>query len=595
MKVTRWTVAQCVAAAMVLVVALAAWRLTVAAGRSLSRTAHWEAVAGGVQADIAVGHVWLEEYLAGDRTIDVNRDILGNFDSARARTRALRDGGPSPGGERVAAVDDPRLRGEVAAVSRRLDDLRALTVQRLARRTVAGSPADQRYDVRFRAALAQAERLPPRIRELSTSQEDRLKLIETGAILVLGASLLLAAAVIRGARRDAERFAREREAVLEAAGEGILAVDADGRIRFANATAAVLLRWPSGELTGRPVADLRPADAPATASDWLEFGANGGAGELLRRDGTRFPIEYTATPAEASGGRTAVVVTFRDVTARHRRERERDAELAELRAMRATLVPAELPQRDDLRFATCFVPAMSGVAGDFYLVAAGPGDTTVVVVGDVSGKGVAAAQCAAFVRTSLATFAPYTHSPSKLLELANRALLERGHDFEMLVTAACAVVDPAAQTVTWSLAGHPPPHRLDGGAPVAVKTGLPLGLEPETGAHEALGPLLPGDGFVVFTDGLYEARAGRGGAGEPGSEHFGLARIGDIVAGLPGAQPVDVVRALRAAVEAFTDGALSDDLCIVAFRSQATRAPTVARRLPIRPGRADREASAPGD
>ena len=95
-KVTRWTVAQCVAAAMVLVVALAAWRLTVAAGRSLSRTAHWEAVAGGVQADIAVGHVWLEEYLAGDRTIDVNRDILGNFDSARARTPGAAGWRPEP-------------------------------------------------------------------------------------------------------------------------------------------------------------------------------------------------------------------------------------------------------------------------------------------------------------------------------------------------------------------------------------------------------------------------------------------------------------------------------------------------------------------
>jgi PAS domain S-box-containing protein len=565
-KVTRWTVAQCLAAAMVLVVALAAWRLTVAAGRSLSRTAHWEAVAGGVQADIAVGHVWLEEYLAGDRTIVVNRDILGNFDNARARCRALRDGGPSPGGERVAAVDDPRLRGEVVAVSRRIDDLRALTVQRLAGRTVAGTPADQRYDARFRAALAQAERLPPRMRELSASQEDRLKLIETAAILVLGATLLLAAAVIRGARRRAERFAREREAVLESAGEGILAVDADGRIRFANATAAVLLGWPSRELTGRPISDLRPANA----ADWLGLGAEGGTGELLRRDGTRFPIEFTATPADVGGARTAVVVTFRDATARQRRERERDAELAELRAMRATLVPAELPQRDDLRFATCFVPAMSGVAGDFYLVAAGPGDTTAVVVGDVSGKGVAAAQCAAFVRTSLATFAPYTDSPARLLDLANRALLERGHDFEMLVTAACAVVDPAAQTVTWSLAGHPPPHRLDGGAPVAVKTGLPLGLEPETGAHEALGPLLPGDGFVLFTDGLYEARAG--------AEHFGLGRIGDVVAGLPGAEPVDVVRALRAAVEAFADGALTDDLCIVAFRAQEARGPTATRR-----------------
>jgi len=125
---------------------------------------------------------------------------------------------------------------------------------------------------------------------------------------------------------------------------------------------------------------------------------------------------------------------------------------------------------------------------------------------------------------------------------------------------------------------------------VAVKTGLPLGLEPETGAQEALGPLLPGDGFVVFTDALYEAR---GGGAEP--EHFGLGRIGDVLAGLPGAEPAEVVRALRGAAEALTDGALTDDLCIVAFRSQPTRAPTAARRRPVRAPRGERASSSPGD
>jgi PAS domain S-box-containing protein len=584
-KFTRWTIAQWVAAAMVLVVALAAWRLTVAAGRSSARTAHWEAVAGGVQADIAVGHVWLEEYLVGDRTIEVNRDILGNFDSARGRCVALRDGGPSPDGERVAAVDERALRADLVGLCARLDGLRTLTVQRLVRRTAAGTPADQRYDARFREALALSEALPGRIRALSGSQEDRLKLIETGAILLLGATLLLAVAVIRGAQRQLERLARDREAVLESAGEGILAVDPDGRIRFANATAGVLLGWPSNELGGMPVGDLVPGGALATAADWLDAGAKAGAVELLRRDGRRFPIGYTATPAEETGERTAAVVTFRDVTARHRRERERDAELAELRAMRATLVPAELPPRPDLRFATCFVPAMGGVAGDFFLVTAGPGDTTVVVVGDVSGKGLAAARCAAFVRTSLATFAPYTYSPSKLLELANSALVERGHDFEMLVTAACAVVDTASQSVTWSLAGHPAPLRLDAGRPMSVKPGLPLGLEVQTGAQEAVEPLQPGDGFVLFTDGLYEARAPEG----TEAEHFGLERIGDVVAGLPGAEPAEVVRALRAAAETFAADGLTDDLCIVAFRAQGTREPSATRRTPTRGGASTRD------
>jgi serine phosphatase RsbU (regulator of sigma subunit)/PAS domain-containing protein len=573
---------------MVLLVAVGAWRLTVAAGHSSARTAHWETTAGGVQADVAVAHVWLEEYLAGDSTIDVRRDVLGNLDRGRARCGVLRDGGPSPAGGRVAAVHDPQLRREVVVVCRRLDDLRALTVQRLARHTVAGTPADQRYDVRFRAALALAERLPERIRELSGSQEDRLRLIETAAIILLGASLLLAAAIIRAAQRQLERLVTERETVLASAGEGILAIDADGRIRFANATAAVLLGWPSRELTGRPAAELTPGDA---GPGWLRPGADGRTAELLRRDGTRFPIEYTATAAEAAGPRTATVVTFRDVTARRRREHERERELAELRAMRATLVPADLPPRADLSIATCFVPAMSGVAGDFFLVTDGPGDSTLVVVGDVSGKGVAAAQCAAFVRTSLATFAPYTHSPARLLELANSSLRERGHDFEMLVTAACAVVDPAAQAITWSLAGHPPPVRLDDGAPVRVTPGLPLGLEPESGAHEVLAPLHPGDGFLLFTDALFEARSAGGGAPGAPAEHFGIGRIGDLVAGMRGAEPAVIVRGLREAAEAFTGGALSDDLCILAFRAMGTPAPSPAPKSPVR---ADRSRRSPG-
>jgi sigma-B regulation protein RsbU (phosphoserine phosphatase) len=584
-KRKRWTVAQWVAAAIVLVVALGAWRLTVAAGHASARTARWQTVAGGVQADIAVGHVWLEEYIAGDRSIRVNRDVFGNFDNARERCRALLDGGLSPDGGSVAPVDDRQLRGELVAQCRGLDGLRALTVQRVRRLTPAGSSADQRYDARFRQLLALAERLPRRIRDLSGQDEDRLKLIETGAIILLGAALLLAVGVIRAAQRQVERLARERQSVLESAGEGILAIDADGHIRFANATAGVILGWPSRELTGRQVAELIPQDAGDLPAGRLELGPGGGTAGLQRRDGARLAIEYTATAAEVEGTRKTIVLTFRDVTARRLLEREREAELAELRAMRATLVPADLPRLADLRMGTCFVPAMSGVSGDFYLVTEGPGDTTVVVVGDVSGKGVAAAQCAAFVRTALATFAPYTPSPCRLLELANRSLRERGLDFEMLVTAACAVVEPAAQAITWSLAGHPPPLRLDGGTPVSVKPGLPLGLEPEVGAQDAREPLRPGDGFVVFTDGLYEARAAAPGAGGAQVEHFGLPRIGELVAALPGAEPDDVVQALREAAEAFTEGLLTDDLCILAFRAQ----PVASPRLPIRPSRgADR-------
>jgi len=222
---------------------------------------------------------------------------------------------------------------------------------------------------------------------------------------------------------------------------------------------------------------------------------------------------------------------------------------------------------------TCFVAAESGVAGDFYLVAEGPRETTVIVVGDVAGKGVAAAQRAAFVRTTLANFAPYTDSPSRLLELASNALVERATASDMLVTAVCAVVSPVAQTVTWAIAGHPSPLRLDDGSALDVRRGLPLGLERDIGAEDAVAPLAPGAGFVLFTDGLSEARAPDSAHAHAGAVRFGIDRIREVVAGRPGAAPEEVVRALREAAERLSEGALADDLCILAVRATGMREP----------------------
>ncbi len=100
-------------------------------------------------------------------------------------------------------------------------------------------------------------------------------------------------------------------------------------------------------------------------------------------------------------------------------------ELEELRALRSALVPPEVPDRPAVELATCFVPAQERVAGDFFVINEGPEDATVVVVGDVVGKGVEAARLAAFVRATLAAYASYNDDPCQLLELANAALVER--------------------------------------------------------------------------------------------------------------------------------------------------------------------------
>jgi serine phosphatase RsbU (regulator of sigma subunit) len=240
---------------------------------------------------------------------------------------------------------------------------------------------------------------------------------------------------------------------------------------------------------------------------------------------------------------------------------EQRLEIGELRGIQQAIAPRHTPRRPSLELASCYVPAQQGAAGDFYLVTAGPGDTTVVVVGDVAGKGVDAARRAAFVRTAFATSAPFTREPCRLLELANSALLEQQVEPAMFVTCACIVFSPSEHTMTWALAGHPAPMWLDDGTPLlSVTPAYPLGVERHLNCTSASTRFDVGAGLMAFTDGLSEARRG-------GGELFGTDRIATRLATLRGASPARVVRELRRDAERFAGGALPDDLCIVALRA----------------------------
>ncbi len=252
-------------------------------------------------------------------------------------------------------------------------------------------------------------------------------------------------------------------------------------------------------------------------------------------------------------------------------------ELEELRALRSALVPPDVPDRPAVELATCFVPAQERVAGDFFVVNAGPDDATVVVVGDVVGKGIEAARLAAFVRATLAAYASYNDDPCQLLELANTALVERIGPSENFVTAACIVYRPTDGSVSWALAGHPAPMLLDEGKRLnSIAPGLPLGLADRVECSRGERRLDAGDGVLLFTDGLAEARrpfadiVAAGKARErPLPELFGDDRIAAVGVDHHGEAPREVLRALRTAAERFTAGdGLADDLCMVAVRAK---------------------------
>ena len=237
-------------------------------------------------------------------------------------------------------------------------------------------------------------------------------------------------------------------------------------------------------------------------------------------------------------------------------------ELEEAEAVREALRPAIVAPRPALELAAHYVPAVQGVGGDFFLTAEGPRDSTVLLVGDVVGKGVEAARRAVFVRTSLVTFAPFEDDPARLLRLANAALIDRAGTSVDYVTAACVVLRPADRTWAWAIAGHPPPLRLDDGIPLdSVGAGQPLGLDAELEVTSASAPLTAGDGVLLYTDGILDARDGA-------AQRFGEERLRSLVASYGHESATAVVEQLRAALAEYAPVG-GDDVCLLAARNVA--------------------------
>jgi serine phosphatase RsbU (regulator of sigma subunit) len=235
-------------------------------------------------------------------------------------------------------------------------------------------------------------------------------------------------------------------------------------------------------------------------------------------------------------------------------------ELDDLRAIRDALTPPELPRRPGLELAAAFLPASAEqVSGDFYLVAEGPQDSTVLVVGDVVGHGLQAARRAAFVRTTFAATAPFSDDPCRLLSWANTALIERAGTSTDFVTAACVTYLPDEQLLRWAYAGHPPALWLDDGRELTAPTqGTLLGTRADPGCEEGSLRSTAGAGVLLYTDGLTEARHG--------GKQFGLDAVSAALAGLNRASPTEAIAILRARVAEFAFGTLSDDLCLLAAR-----------------------------
>ena len=196
-------------------------------------------------------------------------------------------------------------------------------------------------------------------------------------------------------------------------------------------------------------------------------------------------------------------------------EREREA----ARSVQQVLVPEAIPIVPGFQIASVYKP-FGEVGGDFVQAIPVESGTNagslLVVIGDVSGKGIPAAMTVSLLVGTVRTLASYTQSPAEILAAMNQRMVGRSNGGFTTCLALRAAPDG---TITIANAGHISPYVNSG--EVELKVGLPLGLAEDTVYPESTIHLAASDQLTLVTDGVIEARSKTG-------ELFGFERTHSI-------------------------------------------------------------------
>ena len=225
-------------------------------------------------------------------------------------------------------------------------------------------------------------------------------------------------------------------------------------------------------------------------------------------------------------------------------------ELQQARQVQEMLIPKHPAQVPGFTIDSVYLPAEE-VGGDFFQVLPGVDGSLLVVVGDVSGKGLKAAMLVASIVGGLKQIA--TREPAQMLAALNRQLCaEMAGGF----VTCCALLFSPEGELTLANAGHLPPYL--NGKEMPVEGALPLGIVESAAFKQTRFPLEPGDRLTVLTDGVVEAR-------NTDKELFGFARTNNLV------RKENSAASVAAAAQAFGQ---EDDITVLTI--QRVAAPVLA-------------------
>lgn len=291
-------------------------------------------------------------------------------------------------------------------------------------------------------------------------------------------------------------------------------------------------------------------------------GVSAGALVLLRRSGERTFDERDEIFAQLFAGRAGIALSAARLY----------AEQTSITAiLMRELLPPQLHRVHGIELAGAYRASENHeiIGGDFYDVhrAAAPDGETLVVLGDVCGKGLEAAVLTGKIRNTVHALVPMADDHQRMLTLLNNALMSSRHDRFATLVLASAVRREGRVQLRLTSAGHPPPLivRADGSVDMAETRGQLVGALPEISATTFWTSLAPGETCLLYTDGVTEARGG-----PLGRRMFGEERLTAALAQCANMPAEAVVERIHMLTTQWVGRNEHDDIAVVAITAPRT-------------------------
>jgi sigma-B regulation protein RsbU (phosphoserine phosphatase) len=371
-------------------------------------------------------------------------------------------------------------------------------------------------------------------------------------------------------RRLAEEKNERLAGIVEASDDAVIGKTVDGIITSWNKGAAKIFGYSEGEVRGKPVTILVPAEYAGQlmqVHDRVRQGEHIEHFEIVsrRKDDTLINMSVTYSPVKDAQGKVIAVSTIgRDITEQKRAAAammenamiNRELDIAkQIQQSFLPVCPSSLP---GILMTCCCFPAAQ-VGGDYYDFFSLDEHTVDAVIADVTGHSIGSSLLMSVTRSVLHAKVNLSRSPRELLAAVNELLHDDLSRTELLISMFYVRIDTQRCTLTYANAGHNNPllYRCKQKEFIDLDAdGLVMGVRKSVVFDEKEAKLEPGDILVLYTDGVIEAENVAG-------EQFGTDRLRRVIETHCGMHPKEIMGAVLQELTLFRR---TDDVTMIIFK-----------------------------